>query len=49
MTWLKKRIHGLGLHRKGALVKYSPLSQVQTAIEVSNNGVDDISIVHYIH
>ena len=34
MTWLKKKLHNLGLHRKGPLVQYSPVSQVQAAIEV---------------
>ena len=39
MTWLKKRIQSLGLHRKGVRVQYSPFPQVQAAIEVGTNSV----------
>ena len=34
LTWLKKRLNSLGLHRKGPRVQYSTISQVQKAIEV---------------
>ncbi len=34
MTYLKKRLKALKLHRRGINVQYSHVSQVQAAIEV---------------
>ena len=34
LTWLKKRLDFLGLHRKGSKVQYTNISEVQKAIEV---------------
>ena len=34
LTWLKSKLNELGLHRRGPLVNYSPVSRVQEAIEV---------------
>ena len=35
MTYLKKRLKSLHLYRRGVNVKYSSVSQVQAAIEVT--------------
>ena len=34
LTWLKKKLKTMGLHRKGPSVQYSPISQMQAAVEV---------------
>ena len=34
LTWLKKRLQVLELHRRGPLVDYSPVPAVQEAIQV---------------
>ena len=34
MTWLKKKIKQLGLHRRGDLVSYTPVTVVTRAIMV---------------
>ena len=34
LTWLKKRIHNLGLYRRGPRVQYSSVPDVRAAIEV---------------
>ena len=35
MTWLKKRLRQLGLHRKGPSVTYSPIPVISEAIKVN--------------
>ena len=35
LTWLKRRLSHLGLHRRGVKVQYTAVSAVQEAIEVS--------------
>ena len=35
LTWLKKKIKLLGLHRRGQRVCYTPVSVVKAAIHVS--------------
>ena len=34
LTWLKKRLDSLGLHRTGTQIIYSSVGEVQKAIEV---------------
>ena len=39
LTWLKKRIKLLGLHRRGQHVCYTPVSVVKAAIHVSTTSI----------
>ena len=48
--WLKKRLNMLELFRKGAKVKYSPVEQVQRAIEVDiKQGTAKIEFIISVH
>jgi len=46
LTWLKSRLRILGLHRRGPMVHYSPVSQVQEAIEVCPATINNYNCNH---
>ena len=45
MTWLKKRLKELGLSRRLPPANYSPIPQVQAAIEVNEFVIIIIQII----
>ena len=49
LTWLKKRLNALGLHRKGPLVNYSSLLQVKNAIKVNCSPFLHIALFLFIN
>lgn len=34
MTWLKKKLHKMGLFRRGTHVNYTPISLIKVAVQV---------------